>query len=231
MPEPCDPSRPRSGRDSNLRTCERWRAADDRSSVSCTMAIHQPHSLGMLGRRKECEALDRLLADVHVGQSRVLVLRGEAGVGKTALLEYLLDGAVGMPHRASGGCRVRDGAPVRRLAPVVRADPGPARSSARAAARRAGHGVRAAARRAARSLPRRLWPCSACSPTWREERPLVCVVDDAQWLDRASAQTLGVRRPPPAGRVGRPGVRGAGPQRRRGPRRASGAGDPRAGDG
>jgi predicted ATPase len=39
------------------------------------------------GRRRECEALDRLLEDVRGQQSRVLVLRGEAGVGKTALLE------------------------------------------------------------------------------------------------------------------------------------------------
>ena len=41
------------------------------------------------GRRHECEALDRLLASTRAGTSQVLVLRGEAGVGKTALLEYL----------------------------------------------------------------------------------------------------------------------------------------------
>jgi hypothetical protein len=41
------------------------------------------------GRRSECEALDRLLEGVRAGESRVLVLRGEAGVGKLALLEYL----------------------------------------------------------------------------------------------------------------------------------------------
>lgn len=50
------------------------------------------------GRRNECAALDRLVEDVRAGQSRVVVLRGEAGVGKTALLEYLLE-------RASG-CRI-----------------------------------------------------------------------------------------------------------------------------
>src|SRR5918999_1449712 len=50
------------------------------------------------GRRHECEALDRLLGDVRGQQSRVLVLRGEAGVGKTALLEYLLTNA--------SGCRI-----------------------------------------------------------------------------------------------------------------------------
>ena len=42
----------------------------------------------LLGRRDECEALDRLVADVLAGSSRVLVLR-DAGVGKSALLAYL----------------------------------------------------------------------------------------------------------------------------------------------
>ena len=56
------------------------------------------------GRRSECEALDRLLASVRAGQSQVLVLRGEAGAGKTALLDYLLE-------RASG-CRIAQAAGV-----------------------------------------------------------------------------------------------------------------------
>src|SRR5947209_3265951 len=47
------------------------------------------------GRRSECEALDRLLAGGRVGRSGVLVLRGESGVGKTALLEYLVARATG----------------------------------------------------------------------------------------------------------------------------------------
>src|SRR5438034_9036145 len=47
------------------------------------------------GRRTECEALDRLIAHVRAGQSRVLVLRGEAGAGKTALLKYLAQRAAG----------------------------------------------------------------------------------------------------------------------------------------
>jgi len=41
------------------------------------------------GRQRECEALDRLVASVFAGQSRGFVLRGEAGAGKTALLESL----------------------------------------------------------------------------------------------------------------------------------------------
>jgi hypothetical protein len=39
---------------------------------------------GLLGRRSECETLDRLLRSVRSGQSRVVVLRGDAGIGKTA---------------------------------------------------------------------------------------------------------------------------------------------------
>ena len=48
---------------------------------------------GLLGRRGECAALERLAADVRAGSSRALVLRGEAGVGKSALLEYLVQHA------------------------------------------------------------------------------------------------------------------------------------------
>src|SRR3984957_1868371 len=50
---------------------------------------------GLRGRRSECETLDRLVAGVRDGQSQVLVLLGEAGIGKTALLEYV-------SRRASG---------------------------------------------------------------------------------------------------------------------------------
>jgi AAA ATPase domain len=47
------------------------------------------------GRRLECESLDQLLEAGRAGQSQVLVLRGEAGVGKTALLDYLRERAAG----------------------------------------------------------------------------------------------------------------------------------------
>jgi DNA-binding CsgD family transcriptional regulator len=57
-----------------------------------------PSHSPLLGRQTECEALDGLVAGVREGQSRVLVLRGEAGVGKTALLEYL--------STRAAGCRV-----------------------------------------------------------------------------------------------------------------------------
>jgi Cdc6-like AAA superfamily ATPase len=54
---------------------------------------------GLHGRRAECEMLDRLVADVRAGRSRVLVLRGEPGTGKTALLDYLSQTAAGAGSR------------------------------------------------------------------------------------------------------------------------------------
>src|SRR5215213_1476113 len=49
--------------------------------------------VSLLGRAEECAVLDGLIDDVRRGQSRSLVLRGEAGIGKTALLKYLVESA------------------------------------------------------------------------------------------------------------------------------------------
>src|SRR3977135_3200979 len=54
----------------------------------------------LLGRQREIEVLDRLLDDVRGGASRALVIRGEPGVGKTALLDYLQERG---PGRRGGG--------------------------------------------------------------------------------------------------------------------------------
>ena len=47
----------------------------------------------VLGRGSECAVIDRLLEGVRAGRSGALVVRGEPGVGKTALLEYAIDAA------------------------------------------------------------------------------------------------------------------------------------------
>ena len=144
---------------------------------------------GLRGRRCECEVLDRLVANVRAGQSRVLVLRGEAGAGKTALLEYLVQRAA--------GCRVTRAAGAEPEMEMAFAGlhqlcapfldrlgrlPGPQRDALGTAfSLRDGDAPdRFAVGLAALSLVSEV----------ARERPLICVVDDAQWLDRASARAL-----------------------------------------
>ena len=146
--------------------------------------------MGLLGRAGECQALDRLVASARAGQSRVLVLRGEAGVGKTALLDYVGGRAGGCRLARRDRRRVRDGARVRRPASALRAAPGPRRRAAGPAARRPPHGVRPQHRPGRRTGSWSVWRSSACWRTLAEEQPLICLIDDAQWLDRVSAQTL-----------------------------------------
>src|SRR5262245_64982780 len=57
----------------------------------------------MFGRRRERAALDQLVTSVRTGASGALVLRGEAGVGKSALLEYLAQRATGCAVARAGG--------------------------------------------------------------------------------------------------------------------------------
>jgi DNA-binding CsgD family transcriptional regulator len=143
----------------------------------------------LLGRRGECEALDRLLARLRTGRSPVLVLRGEAGVGKTALLEYLLDEAAGCRIVRAAGAESEMElayAGLQQLcAPMLdRLDalPGPQREALSTA-----FGLSAG------DPPDRFFVglavLSLCAEAARD-RPLLCVVDDAQWLDHASAQAL-----------------------------------------
>jgi DNA-binding CsgD family transcriptional regulator len=143
----------------------------------------------LLGRRSECAALDQLMASVRTGPSRALVLRGEAGVGKTALLEYLVLQASGCGLARAAGVESEMElayAGLQQLcAPFLdRLEhlPGPQRGALGTA-----FGLRDG------DAPDRflvgLAVLSMLSDI-AERRPLVCIVDDAQWLDAASAQAL-----------------------------------------
>jgi DNA-binding CsgD family transcriptional regulator len=146
--------------------------------------------LRLQGRHAERAALDQVLEGARTGQSAVLVVRGESGVGKSVLLDYVAD-------RASG-CRVARASGVESemelafsglqqllgLSMLERADrlPSPQRDALRLA-----FGL------AEGSAPDRFLVGLATLSLFSDvadERPLVCLVDDAQWLDRASAQIL-----------------------------------------
>ena len=142
------------------------------------------------GRRSECEVLDRLLDGVRAGRSGALVLRGEAGVGKTALLEYAIESASDLQVvRAvvvESEMELAFAALHQLCAPMLgRIDrlPDPQHDALGIA-----FGLRAGV------VPDRFFVGLAVLSLLSEvaeERPLVCVVDDVQWLDRASAQTVG----------------------------------------
>ncbi|MFF2129101.1 AAA family ATPase [Streptomyces olivochromogenes] len=143
----------------------------------------------LTGRRGECGVLDRLIGAVRGGESRALVVTGEPGVGKTALLEYLAVQAL--------GCRVVRAAGVQSemelafaglhqlCAPLLdRLEhlPGPQRDA-----------LRTAFGMSEGPAPDRFLVGLAVLGLLSEvaeQRPLICLIDDEQWLDRASAQVL-----------------------------------------
>jgi DNA-binding CsgD family transcriptional regulator len=159
------------------------------ATISSPTLTSETPACGLHGRHGECETLDRLLAGARAGQSRVLVLRGEAGAGKTALLGYLIERAAGCRIAQAAGVESEFGLAFAGLhqlcAPFldrIECLPGPQRDAlATAFSLRSG------------DVPDRfvigLAVLSLLSEVARE-RPLICVVDDAQWLDSASAQAL-----------------------------------------
>src|SRR3954452_138375 len=147
-------------------------------------------TLGLRGRASERELLDRLLANVRGGQSAILVIRGEPGIGKTALLQYAAGHASGFRLVQVTGAEAEMELPFAGIhqlcAPVLdqlEALPQPQRDA-----------LNVALGLASGDVPDRflvglavLGLLSAAA----EDRPLLCLVEDAQWLDAASALILG----------------------------------------
>src|SRR5258705_2878150 len=143
----------------------------------------------LLGRPAERDVLDRFLAAVRVGESRTLVVRGEPGVGKTALLKYLAGQASGYRVAAATGVQsemeLAFAGLHQLLAPMLdRLErlPGPQRDA-----------LRTAFGMSAGPVPDRFLVGLAVLGLLSEmaaARPLVCLVDDEQWLDHASARIL-----------------------------------------
>jgi len=144
---------------------------------------------GLRGRRRECVVLDRLIEGLRAGESRALVVRGEPGVGKTALLDYvawrasayLVVRAAGVQSEmelAFAGLHQVCAPMLNRLEHL----PAPQREALETA-----FGISRG------PAPDRFLIGLALLGLLSEvagERPLVCLVDDVQWLDHASAQAL-----------------------------------------
>ena len=144
----------------------------------------------MVDRRHECEVLDRLIADVRSGTSRVIVLRGEAGVGKSALVGHLssrvtdcrVARAVGVESEMELAYSGLHQICARMLDRLDRL-PVPQREALEAVF---GLSVGPAPERFLVGLA-----TLTLFAEIAEEQPLICIVDDAQWLDHASAQIIG----------------------------------------
>jgi DNA-binding CsgD family transcriptional regulator len=141
------------------------------------------------GRSSEREALDRLLADARGSDSAVLVIRGVAGVGKTALMRYAADQASGFRIAQVSGVESERELPFAGLHQLctsvlnrLGALPAPQEQALRVALGLCGGGA-----------PDRFLVGLAVLTLLAEvaeEQPLLCLVDDLQWLDEATVQVL-----------------------------------------
>ncbi len=143
----------------------------------------------LIGRHREREALKALVDAVRAGESQALVVSGEPGVGKTALLDWLVDETSGVRIVRATGVQAEMDLPFaalqQLLAPMLdRLDrlPVPQRDALRTF-----FGISPG------KAPNRFFGGLAVLGLLADvagQQPLICVIDDEQWLDRASAQVL-----------------------------------------
>src|SRR6476469_5183676 len=141
------------------------------------------------GRASECLALQSLISTARSGSCQVLVLRGEAGVGKTALLEHVSELASGFRVVQVAGVEsdmeLAFAGLQQLCAPLLNyldELPEPQREALNVAF---GRGIGPAPDRFLVGLAVLSLMSAAAN-----EQPLLCLIDDAQWLDQVSLQTL-----------------------------------------
>lgn len=145
--------------------------------------------MDLVGRLHERRALDALLTGVRSGASRTLVLHGEAGVGKTALLDYMIRRAQGCTVIRVVGLESEADFAFASLHQIVE----PHLAAAESLPAKQRDALRGAFGLGSETTPDRFLIGLAVLGLLSEvaaDRALVCVVDDHQWLDSASAQIL-----------------------------------------
>jgi len=143
----------------------------------------------LLDRQRERAALDNLLRELRSGRGSALVVRGEAGVGKSALLEYLAEAAADM--RVARAVGVESEMELAFAGLHLLCAPLLGRLEGLPVPQRDALGVAFGLRTG--DAPDRFMVGLAVLTLLSEvaeDRPLLCVIDDAQWLDAASAQVL-----------------------------------------
>jgi len=145
--------------------------------------------LRLLGRDRECAAIDRLLDDARAGAGGALVVRGEAGIGKSALLDYARQRAAPMAVLSAVGVEAESDlafAGLHGLLRPVLAHLGEL-PEPQAAALAGALGLAPSAGSDRLLISAAVLGLLAAAA---EDRPVLCVVDDAQWVDRPSAGAL-----------------------------------------
>jgi tetratricopeptide (TPR) repeat protein len=143
----------------------------------------------LVGRTTETAAIDRMLANARECQSGVLVLRGEAGIGKSALLEYARESATGFNILRGTGIESESELAYAALHQILR----PVFDRIEQLPEPQAVALRAAFALSAETVEERFrvsLGVLGLLAEVAEEGPLLCLVDDAQWVDRASADAL-----------------------------------------
>ncbi|HZQ49283.1 MAG TPA: AAA family ATPase [Candidatus Dormibacteraeota bacterium] len=144
----------------------------------------------LLGRQRELFAIDQALAAARLGKSARLVIHGEPGIGKTALLDYAVAHADSMRVLSARGVEFEADVPFAGLSELLQ----PALDRLDRLPR-----IHADALRSSLGLGRRIEAdrliigaaALGLISAFADEAPLLITIDDAQWLDRASAEAIG----------------------------------------